>query len=122
MLAITPPTAVPFFRFARLGTGDTLRGYDTFRFQGLNSVHLSAEYRFRLMQGFETSGFTGVEGFFFGDFGQVFNTKEQLNWQNLRATWGGGFRLTTKSSVAFTILYAQSPERGTILWRFGRSF
>ncbi len=115
-------SAVPFFRLARLGTGETLRGYDTFRFQGNNLVHLNVEYRFKLMQGFETSGFTGVEGVFFGDFGQVYNNYDELKWRNLRATWGGGFRITTKSSVALTLLYAQSPERGGILWRFGRTF
>lgn len=115
-------SAVPFFRLARLGDGETLRGYDTFRFQGNNAMHLNVEYRFKLMQGFETSGFTGVEGVFFGDFGQVYNNYNELKWQNVRATWGGGFRVTTKSSVALTILYAQSPERGGILWRFGRTF
>lgn len=114
--------AVPFFRFSRLGDGETLRGYDTFRFQGINSMHLNVEYRFKLMQGFETSGFTGIEGVFFGDFGQVYNSFNELNSDNMRATWGGGFRVTTKKSVALTILYAQSPERGTVLWRFGRTF
>jgi len=74
------------------------------------------------MQGFETSGFTGVEAFFFGDFGQVFNNSNELQWQNVRSTWGGGFRVTTKTSVVFTIFYAQSPERGGVFWRFGRSF
>lgn len=115
-------SAIPFFRLARLGTGETLRGYDTYRFQGKNSMHLNAEYRFKLMQGFETSGFTGAEGVFFGDFGQVYNKYSELNSKNLRATWGGGFRFTTKESVILTILYAQSPEKGGIIWRFGRSF
>ena len=115
-------SAIPFFRLAKLGTGETLRGYDTYRFQGKNSVHLNAEYRFKLMQGFETSGFTGVEGVFFGDFGQVYNRRSELSSKNLRATWGGGFRITTAESVVLTILYAQSPERGTVIWRFGRTF
>lgn len=115
-------SSVPLFRLARLGNGDTLRGYDTFRFQGNNAMHINAEYRFKLMQGFETSGFSGVEGVFFGDFGQVYNNYNELRSDNIRATWGGGFRITTKTNVAFTLLYAQSPERGTILWRFGRTF
>ena len=113
---------VPFFRNTFLGGQETLRGYDSFRFQGKNAMHLNAEYRFRLMQGFETSGFTGVEGVFFGDFGQVYNNFDELRWGNVRATWGGGFRITTTKSVIFTMLYAQSPEDNSIIWRFGRSF
>ncbi len=113
---------IPVFKLARLGNAETLRGYDTFRFQGINSMHLNVEYRFRLMQGFETSGFTGVEGVFFGDFGQVYNNYDELKWRNVRGTWGGGFRIMSRSSVALTLLYAQSPERGGIFWRFGKTF
>ncbi len=115
-------SSLPFFRFARLGNSETLRGYEIDRFQGVNALHLNVEYRFRLMQGFETSGFTGVEGVFFGDFGQVFDRHEELKLNNIRGTWGGGLRFTTKKSVGFTLLYAQSPEGGRIIWSFGKTF
>ena len=74
------------------------------------------------MQGFETSGFTGVEGVFFGDFGQVFNKREELKFRNIRSTWGGGLRFTTKESVALSMLYGRSPEGGRLILSFGKTF
>ena len=114
--------AIPVFRLARLGNSETLRGYETFRFQGNNSIHLSAEYRIRLMQGYDKQGFTGVEGVFFGDFGQVFDRRKEVKWRNIRATWGGGLRFMTKQSTALTLLYARSPEGGRIVWKLGKTF
>lgn len=115
-------STIPFFRLARLGDAETLRGYESYRFQGLNAVHLNIEYRFKLVQGIETGGFHGVEAIFFSDSGQVFDRREELSARNIRTTWGGGIQFIARKSVAFTILYAKSPERSRVIFRFGKTF
>jgi len=113
---------IPFFRLAKLGDNETLRGYELNRYQGLNALHLNIEYRFKLIQGIETSGFRGLEAIFFGDFGQVFNNRQDLAWSNIRSSWGGGLQFTSRESVALAMIYAQSPEGGKLIMRFGKTF
>lgn len=115
-------SSVPLFRLSRLGDNETLRGYELNRFQGLNALHLNLEYRFKLIQGIETSGFRGMEAIFFGDLGQVFDNRQELSWANLKSTWGGGIQFTSRESVAMAILYGRSPEGGRLLVRFGKTF
>jgi outer membrane protein assembly factor BamA len=83
---------------------------------------LNVEYRFKLIQGIETSGFRGIEAIFFGDFGQVFNSRQDFAWSNIRSSWGGGLQFTSRESVALAMLYAQSPEGGKLIMRFGKTF
>jgi hypothetical protein len=114
--------AVPFFRLARLGDSETLRGYDSGRFRGLNAVHLNIEYRYKLIQRSETGGLGGIEAILFSDLGQVFNRKEELSIKNIKATWGGGLQFMSQKNVSFALLYAKSPEKGRIIFRFGKTF
>ena len=113
---------IPFFRLARLGGNETLRGYELGRFQGLNSLHMNVEYRFKVMQGFTNEGFKSVEAIMFTDIGQVYNNYRELGWGNVHATWGGGFQFVTTKSVGLTILYAKSPESGRLIFRAGKTF
>lgn len=113
---------VPLFRLARLGDSETLRGYESYRFQGINSVHLNIEYRFRLAEGSETGGFRGVNGVLFTDLGQVFNNRQELSFQNIKATWGGGLQFLSQKGVVLNLLYAKSPERSRLIFRFGKTF
>lgn len=113
---------VPFFRLARLGDSETLRGYDSYRFQGLNAVHLNIEYRYKLVQRSETGGLGGIEAILFSDLGQVFNNKEELSIKNVKATWGGGLQFMSQKNVSFAVLYAVSPERNRLFFRFGKTF
>lgn len=115
-------SAIPFFRLAKLGDNETLRGYELYRYQGINALHLNIEYRFKLIQGIETGGFRGMEAIFFGDFGQVFNKRKELRWANIQSSWGGGLQFTSRKSVAMAVLYAQSPEGGRLIMRFGKTF
>ncbi len=73
---------VPFFDLAKIGDSSILRGYRPYRFQGLNAVAASLEYRHYFGNDF------GV--FLFNDLGQVYDTRSQLTRSNLRATWGAG--------------------------------
>jgi outer membrane protein assembly factor BamA len=105
---------IPFFRLARLGDTQTLRGYDTYRFHGRHALMGTAEYRYAL------SG--GVEAFAFTDVGQVFDFKSQFNTDNLRVTYGGGVRFATAQSLFLRIYAARGGERTRIFVSFGPSF
>jgi hypothetical protein len=106
--------AIPFFRLARLGDQQTLRGYNTFRFHGHHALAGSFEYHNQLVR--------SVRWMSFADWGQVFNVRSELSWKNLRMTWGTGVEFTSKRNVAFKALYARSPEGGRLIFGFGPSW
>ena len=113
---------VPFFRLARLGDGETLRGYDTYRFHGRHALHASVEYRYLLASGFDEKGLGGIEAVGFTDVGQVFNRRSELSMDNVRATWGGGLQFSSGRSTLFRLLYARSPEGSRVIFGVGPSF
>ncbi len=105
---------IPFFRLARLGDTQTLRGYDTYRFHGRHALMGTAEYRYAL------SG--GVEAFAFTDVGQVFDRGSEFNTDNLRVTYGGGLRFATARSLFLRLYAARGGERLRLFFSFGPSF
>ncbi|HEU4769001.1 MAG TPA: BamA/TamA family outer membrane protein [Pyrinomonadaceae bacterium] len=113
---------VPFFRLARLGDTETLRGYDTYRFHARHGLHASVEYRYQLASTFDEKGFGGVDALAFTDIGQVFNHRSEFSMNNLRATWGGGIQFSSARSTVFRVLYARSPEGARLFFSFGPSF
>lgn len=115
-------STVPLHRLARLGDGETLRGYESYRYQGLNALHLNAEYRFTLMQGIKSDGFNRVEAILFSDLGQVFNRREELSVANIKSSYGGGLQFASRKNVIFRVLYAVSPEKSRLILRFGKTF
>jgi outer membrane protein assembly factor BamA len=113
---------VPFFRLARVGDGETLRGYDTYRFHGRHALHTSVEYRYQLASTFDEKGFGGIDALAFTDIGQVFNHRSEFSMNNLRATWGGGIQFSSARSTVLRVLYARSPEGSRLFFSFGPSF
>jgi hypothetical protein len=107
-------SAIPFFRLARLGDTETLRGYESFRFHARNALTGSVEYRMDLTG--------GLGAFFFTDIGQVFDRAEDLNRRNLHATWGGGFELKTKKSTFLRLYTARAGESSRFLFKLGSGF
>lgn len=105
---------IPFFRLARLGDSQTLRGYKALRFYGQNALAASIEYRAELVP------YLGVVTF--TDFGQVFDRQSQLTSQNLHATWGGGIDFKSKKSTLFRILVGKSGEGVRLILGFGPTF
>ncbi len=105
---------VPFFRLARLGDTQTLRGYDGNRFYGRNSVAWNAEYRTDLTG--------GLGAFAFTDFGQVFDRRSEFGSGNFRHTYGGGLQLKSKKSIVLRAYVARSDERTRLMITFGPTF
>ncbi len=105
---------IPFFRLARLGDQNTMRGYDTYRFHDRHAAMLSVEYRYQLIP--------GLGAIFFSDIGQVYSRRSQFNTANIHATGGGGIQFITKRGVPFKILYAHSGEGSRVFFNFGTTF
>ncbi|MDA2913364.1 outer membrane protein assembly factor [Acidobacteriia bacterium AH_259_A11_L15] len=105
---------IPFFRLARLGDSQTLRGYDTYRFHGRNAVASNIEYRYQLVE--------GIQAVLFTDIGQVFDRRSEFSTENIHATFGGGVHFTSKKSVFLRILVGKSGEGARIFFSFGPTF
>jgi hypothetical protein len=105
---------IPFYRLARLGDTQTLRGYDPNRFYGRNAAAWNAEYRTDLTG--------GLGAFAFTDFGQVFDRASEFSTRNFRVTYGGGLQLKTKTSVVLRTYLARSQESTRLMISFGPTF
>jgi outer membrane translocation and assembly module TamA len=105
---------VPFFRLARLGDTQTLRGFDANRFYGRNAAAWNAEYRTDLTG--------GLGAFAFTDFGQVFDRASEFNTRNFRVTYGGGLQVKSKKSIVLRTYLARSSEGSRLMFSFGPTF
>lgn len=107
-------SSMPFFRLARLGGTETLRGYDANRFYGRNAATWNVEYRTDLTG--------GLGAFAFTDFGQVFDRRSEFNARNFHATYGGGLQLKSRNSIFLRTYVARSAERTRLMITFGTTF
>jgi Omp85 superfamily domain len=105
---------VPFFRLARLGDRQTLRGYDTYRFHARNAAAWNVEYRFDLTGGIGAFGFT--------DFGQVFNDWSEFSSQFFRITYGGGLQFKSRKKIFLRVYVGKSEEGSRFFFTFGPTF
>ncbi|HYH00225.1 MAG TPA: BamA/TamA family outer membrane protein [Terriglobales bacterium] len=105
---------VPFFRLARLGNSETLRGFDPNRFYGRNAAAWNAEYRTDLTG--------GLGAFAFTDFGQVFNRRADFNTSNFQVTYGAGLQVKTARAILLRTYVARSSEGTRLMISFGPTF
>ncbi|HEV8523251.1 MAG TPA: BamA/TamA family outer membrane protein [Terriglobales bacterium] len=105
---------VPFFRLARLGDRETLRGYDTYRFHARNAAAWNVEYRVDLTGGIGAFGFT--------DFGQVFNDWSEFSSQFFRITYGGGLQFKSRKKIFLRVYVGKSEEGTRFFFTFGPTF
>jgi hypothetical protein len=87
--------AVPFFLQPTLGGNDTLRGFRAYRFRGLHSLLLQAEYRWEI--------WSGLEGALFYDTGKVAMRRSALDFTSLERDYGFGFRFNTDNGVVMRV-------------------
>jgi hypothetical protein len=88
---------------------DQLRGYQDFRWRDRGIAILSAEYRWPVWA-LEALGGIGIDAFLLSDVGQVFHEAEDLSRRNVTVSWGGGFRLISRSGFTGRIEAAWSRE------------
>ena len=109
-----PGNSVPFFLQPSLGGGESLRGYEPYRFQGDKMLLLQGEYRWEASRRFELA--------FFGDTGTVANQGERLSINKMKSDAGIGFRFKTSRATLFRFDLARSNEGIVPQFRFSASF
>ena len=97
---------VPYFLLPQLGSGRTLRGYETGRFRDRHSILTSAEFRW-------IPNRTGLDIALFYDAGKVTARREDLDFNSLKSDWGIGARF---HGTATTVLRIEA-AKGTDGWR-----
>ena len=97
---------VPFFALPQLGSGRTLRGYETGRFRDRHSILTSAEFRWIVNR-------LAMDMALFYDAGKVTNRREDLDLDGLKSDWGIGMRFHGPTSTVLRIEAA----RGDQGWR-----
>jgi len=109
-----PGNQVPFFLQPSLGGGESLRGYDAFRFQGDKMILLQGEYRWEASRRIELA--------LFGDTGTVANQGERLSINKMKSDFGIGLRFKSSRATLFRFDLARSNEGIKPQFRFSASF
>jgi hypothetical protein len=97
---------VPFYLMPSLGGKNTLRGYYDFRFHDRDMQVFNAESRWGL--------FTHLDVAVFADAGKVAPEARDLDFKQLRTSYGVGLRLHNRSSTVTRLDIGHSAEG----WRF----
>jgi outer membrane protein assembly factor BamA len=110
-----PGHRVPFYFLPYIGGSDTVRGYREFRFRDENVVFMNAEYRWE--------AFSGLDMALFFDAGEVRDNWELIDLQDLKTSYGIGFRFNTYKSVFLRFDIAAGGGEGTrLFFKFGPAF
>jgi hypothetical protein len=88
---------VPFIEMAKAGNDDLLRGYARNRYRELNFLGTQAEYRFPVYGRFGGVAFVGA--------GDVFGSTNDLSWELLKYTYGGGIRFAINKKERLNVRF-----------------
>jgi hypothetical protein len=104
---IDDTSAVPFFLLPSIGGGTTLRGYPDFRFQDRNRLVMNAELRWTPARFIDMA--------IFYDAGKVTAKREDLDFDDLKESYGIGMRLIGVRGYVFRVEAAHSREHNVRL-------
>lgn len=104
---------VPFYMQSTVGGSDDLRGFRAYRFYGDNSAVINAEYRWEI--------FSGLDGAFFFDAGQVFDRRRDFQFNAFESSWGFGLRGNVQNVPVIRVDVGFSRE-GFRIWLKFRNF
>ncbi len=93
---------VPFYYMPTLGGGERLRGFREFRFRDRNSLLFTAEYRWEAWWALDMA--------LFAEAGKVTFDRRDLDFEDLEAGYGMGFRFHRSDAVSVRIDLAFSRE------------
>ena len=93
---------IPFFMLPYVGSGHTLRGFDSRRFRDQNSLLVQAEWRIMANRFLDTAVFY--------DAGKVTARRSDLDFDRLKSDYGFGVRLHGPLSTPLRIEVARSTE------------
>lgn len=111
---LNPNQVLPFYMQPTLGGSDDLRGFRPYRFYGDNLIVVNAEYRWEV--------FTGLDMAVFFDAGKVEQQRSRINFHDLEATTGIGWRFNVANNVFLRLDVGASHERTMIWFVFGHVF
>jgi hypothetical protein len=94
---------VPFFQLPALGSGDSLRAYQSWRFRDRHSLLTSAEFRW-----FPNKNFLDMA--FFYDAGKVTSRRRDLDFDGLKSNWGVGARFHGPAVTAMRVELTRGSE------------
>ena len=106
--------AVPFYYMPTLGGGEKLRGFRESRFRDLNSLLLTAEYRWKAWWVLDMA--------LFMDAGKVTFDHADLHFKDLEASYGFGLRFHSSDALVLRVDLAFSREGFIPLFRFRHVF
>jgi len=106
--------AVPFYYMPTLGGGEKLRGFREFRFRDLNSLLLTAEYRWQAWPSLNMTLFV--------DAGKVTFDHADLHFKDLEASYGMGLRFHSSETLLLRLDLAFSREGFIPLFRYSQVF
>jgi hypothetical protein len=104
---IDETSIVPFFMLPSLGGGSTLRGYPDFRFRDRNRLVMNAELRWTPARFMDMA--------IFYDTGKVTARREDLDFDDLKESYGIGMRIIGLEGYALRIEVARSRENNARL-------
>lgn len=106
---------VPFYFLPYIGGSDTVRGFREFRFRDENILFMNAEYRWE--------AFSGLDMALFFDAGEVREDWQDIDLQDLKTSYGVGFRFNTYKNVFLRFDVAAGGREGTRMFlKFGPAF
>lgn len=106
---------VPFYLMPTIGGSHALRGFEPDRFRDRNMLALSAEYRWEV--------FAALDMALFYDLGTVAPRRQGLRLDDLKDTYGIGFRFSTRRRLFVRFDIARGGGEGTRFYlKFGPSY
>jgi outer membrane protein assembly factor BamA len=99
---------VPFFDMPMLGTWETLRGFENFRFRDRSALSVTVEYRYRIWRLMDWA--------FFLDEGQVAPRPRDFGWNRFHAGYGFRWFIYLKPRFPVVIDFASSAEKTHLLF------
>jgi len=106
---------VPYFMLPSLGSGDTLRGYGSWRFRDRHSILTSGEFRWIPSR-------LALDMAVFYDAGKVASRREDLDLRHLRHDIGIGLRIHSPVATPLRIEFARGNEGLRIVFAGGAAF
>jgi hypothetical protein len=121
---------IPFYDLSALGGFSRVRGFNTYRFRGNNSLVASVELRQTVYSSSETRG---VDVIVFGDAGQVWGdarsktdpailANDRFDSSNYRAAMGGAVQYRHTRSMVVRVDVARTNERTHAYFTLSRGF
>ncbi len=106
---------VPYFLMPSLGSGSTLRAFQSWRFRDRHSLLLQAEWRW-------IPNRTGFDVALFADAGKVTSRRSDLDLERLKSDFGIGFRFHGPAFTPLRIEFAKGNEGLQIVFAGSAAF